>query len=132
MTGCLRDRFAIVGCGLTPTARAGAVGLSPLALEAWGMRLAIEDAGLKRGDIDGAVHTMMATPHPPAQWVDTASRTLGLRPSFHLNVSRGGQAAHNGILLATQALSLGLANYVVVSCGMPGRSGVAGAVGWPQ
>jgi acetyl-CoA acetyltransferase len=123
MTPALRDRFAIVGCALTPTARDGAPGLSPLQLEAWAARLAIEDAGLRPADIDGAIHTMMATPHPPSQWNDTYSRTLGLRPNFYLNISRGGQTAHNGILLATQALSLGLATHVVVACGLAGRAG---------
>jgi acetyl-CoA acetyltransferase len=122
MSGGFRDCFAIAGVGLTPTARVGAPGMSGLMLEAWAARLAIEDAGLRREDIDGAVHTMMATPHPPAQWTDTYSRTLGLKPNFYLNVSRGGQAAHNGLILATQALALGLANYVIVSCGLPGRS----------
>src|ERR1700685_1728350 len=96
-----RDKFAIVGVGVTPTAQINSSGKSALMLEAWGAKLAIEDAGLTRHDIDGAVHTMMASPHPPAQWLDTYSRTLGLKPNFYLNISRGGPAAHNGILLAT-------------------------------
>jgi acetyl-CoA acetyltransferase len=118
----LRDRFAIVGVGVTPTIRSHAPGVSGLALEAWATRIAIEDAGLRRRDIDGSIHAMMASPHPPAQWTDAFSRALGLRPNFYLNVARGGQAAHNGILLATQTLGLGLAKYVSVSCGLPGWS----------
>lgn len=134
-----RDKFAIVGVGMTPTARSHAPGMSGMMLEAWAARLAIEDAGLERDDIDGAVHTMMASPHPPLQWTDTYSRMLGLTPNLYLTVSRGGQAAHNGLLLATQFLQLGLAKYVVVSCGLPGwsaahapsgGSGMLGAVGW--
>lgn len=125
--GDFRDRYAIVGVGLTPTARSHAPGMSAVSLEAWGARLAIEDAGLGRGEIDGAIHTMMATPHPPAQWTDGFSRILGLQPNFYLSVHRGGQAAHNGLLLATQALRLGLAKYVVIACGLPAMSGRSAA-----
>jgi acetyl-CoA acetyltransferase len=117
-----RDQFAIVGIGMTPTARSHAPNMSALALETWAAKLALEDAGLERDEVDGAIHTMMATPHTPAQWVDSYSRTLGLKPNFYLNVARGGQTAHNGVLLATQALSMGLANFVVVACGLPGWS----------
>jgi acetyl-CoA acetyltransferase len=117
-----RDRFAIAGIGITPTSRSHAPGMSAMMLEAWAARIAIADAGLTRTDIDGAVHTMMGSPHPPAQWRDAYTRTLGLKPNFYLTVSRGGQAAHNGILLATQALALGLAEYVIVSCGLAGWS----------
>jgi acetyl-CoA acetyltransferase len=118
-----RDKYAIVGIGMTPTSRTHAPpGMSGLMLEAWGAKLAIEDAGLRREDIDGTIHATMASPHPPAQWIDSYSRTLGLKPNFYLSVARGGQAAHNGILLATQMLSMELANYVIVSCGLPGWS----------
>lgn len=134
-----RDEFAIVGVGMTPTARSHAPGMSAMMLEAWAARLAIEDAGLGREDIGGAVHAMMASPHPPLQWTDTYSRMLGIRPNFYLTVARGGQAAHNGLLLATQYLRLGLADYVLVSCGLPGWSsthaptgatGMLGTGGW--
>src|SRR6267142_663077 len=115
-----RDKYAIVGIGMTPTSRTHAPpGMSGLMLEAWGAKLAIEDAGLRREDIDGTIHATLASPHPPAQWIDSYSRTLGLKPNFYLSVARGGQAAHNGILLATQMLSMELANYVIVSYGRP-------------
>jgi len=118
----LKDRYAIVGAAATPTARSHAPDKSNLMLEAWAAKLAIEDAGLRRSDINGAVHTMMASPHPPMEGTDTYSRMLGLRPNFYMTVARGGQTAHNGILLATQMLSLGLADYVLVSCAITGWS----------
>jgi acetyl-CoA acetyltransferase len=117
-----RDKYAIVGIGMTPTARTHAPGMSGLMLEAWAARLAIEDAGLRGENIDGAIHVMPAAPHPPPQWIDTFSRMLGLKPNFYLNVARGGLTAHNGILLAAQTLAIGLANHVIVSCGLPGWS----------
>jgi hypothetical protein len=56
----------------------------------------MEDAGMTRQDIDGAVHGMMASPHRPTQWTYTYSRAMGLNPN--LSVARGGQAAPNGIV----------------------------------
>jgi hypothetical protein len=88
-------------------------------LEAWAAKLAMEYAGLTRQDIDGAVHGMIASPHPPTQWTDTYSRAMGLKPNIYISIARGGQAAHNGILLATQLLNLEMATYVIVSCGLP-------------
>ena len=91
-------------------------------LEAWAARLALADAGLSREEMDGAVHAISGSPHPPVQWTDTYSRTLGLRPNIYLTIARGGLAAHNGILLATQLLNLGIATYAIVSLGLPSWS----------
>jgi acetyl-CoA acetyltransferase len=132
MVGDLRDRFAIVGAGLTPTAQTHARGMSPLMLETWAAKLAIEDAGLQRQDVDGAIHAMMGSPHAPAQWLDAYSRTLGIPAAFYLNIAKGGHAAHNGILLATQVLRLGLAKYVLVTCGLPGWSAAHPEEGLPS
>ncbi|MDP3316297.1 MAG: hypothetical protein Q8M47_09555 [Devosia sp.] len=120
--GEFRDKFAIVGAAVTPTARTHAKGYTGLMLEGWAARLAIEDAGLRREDIDGAVHTIFGSPHPPAQWDDAYTRVIGLKPNWYMTVARGGQMAHNGILLATQALSMGLCKYAIVSAGLPGWS----------
>ncbi len=119
----LRDKFAIVGVGITPTARTHAPGVSPLRLEAWAARLAIEDAGLRREDIDGAVHAAAGSPHANSgQWLDTYTRTLGIRPNVYLNTVRGAYVAHNGINVACQLLDMGLANYVIIATGLAGMS----------
>jgi acetyl-CoA acetyltransferase len=122
-----RGQCAIVGVGVTPTARIGSAGKSGLLLEAWAARLALEDAGVARSMVDGAVHCMMASPHPPSQWIDTYSRTLGIAPNFYLNIARGGQAAHNGMLLARHLLDVELATVVLVTCGLPGYTATRGA-----
>ncbi|MBI4330941.1 MAG: hypothetical protein HY673_06650 [Chloroflexi bacterium] len=125
----VRDRYAIVGVGMTPTARTHAPGVFNMTLEAWAARLAIEDAGLRREDIDGAVHGWPASPHPVALWKDSYSRELGLKPGFYMNIQRGGQVAHNGILLAMRALATGQATCVIMACGVSGASGWPGAPG---
>jgi acetyl-CoA acetyltransferase len=56
MSKALRDRYVIVGVGVTPTARKGGEGRSAQQLEAMAVSAAIKDAGLDRSDIDGAVH----------------------------------------------------------------------------
>src|SRR5271156_4962275 len=105
-----RDRFAIVGAAHTPTARTHAGGLSAHQLEAWAVKLAMEDAGLRREDIDGAVHAI-AMPG-----TDSYSRKLGLRPNFYYPIGRAASAVA-GLLFATQAIATGNASCVVVSNG---------------
>lgn len=122
------NRFAIVGVGVTPTGRHP--DKSARTLEAEAARLAIEDAGLKRADIDGAINTFAASPNPSGSWVDSYSRVLALPAKFYIGIGRSGAAAINGMLLATQALSLGLANYVVVACA--GKRGTPARPEWPQ
>ncbi len=125
----VRDRYAIVGVGITPTARTNAPGIFNMTLEAWAARLALEDAGLKRQDIDGAVHGWSANPHPVALWKDAYTRELGLKPGFYMSIQRGGQVAHNGILLAMRALATGQATCVILACGVSGVSGWPGPTG---
>src|SRR5262249_16912968 len=107
-----RDQFAIVGIGQTPTTRTHAPGMSAHQLEAWGARLAIEDAGLKRGAIDGAIHV-----GPRGNGPDGYSRKIGLRTNFFIPIFRGGASSIEAILLATQAIATGNANYVLVTVG---------------
>jgi acetyl-CoA acetyltransferase len=108
MSPDFRDKFAIVGVGVTPTARTHADGLSAHQLEAWAVQQAMEDAGLRREDIDGAVHAV-ALPQ-----TDSYSRKLGLRPNFYYPIGRAASAIA-GTLFATQALATGNATHVAVS-----------------
>ena len=116
-SGEFRNRFAIVGVGVTPPPWRNSTNSRKM-LQAEAARLAIEDAGLRREDIDGAIHATVGSPNPMTAWTDAYSRVLGLKSNFYWTVSRGGSGAHLGVLLATQALALGLANYVVVADGI--------------
>jgi acetyl-CoA acetyltransferase len=110
MSGEFRDKFAIVGAAHTPTARTHSPGLSAHQLEAWAVKLALEDAGLAREDLDGAVHAM-AFPGS-----DAYSRKLGLRSNFYVPIGRAAGSI-TGLMLATQALATGNATHVAVSNG---------------
>jgi acetyl-CoA acetyltransferase len=104
-----RDRFAIVGVGVTPTTRPpGADGRSAQHLEAWAIKLAMEDAGLQRDDVDGVVHAGAQVGS------DTASRKLGLHSNFWFPIGRAASGIA-GAFFATQALATGNATCVVVS-----------------
>jgi acetyl-CoA acetyltransferase len=114
-------RFAIVGLGVV---HGRGLGKSSRALQAEAARLAIEDAGLRRDQIDGAVNGMGAGGSMPGGggFVDAFPRVLGLPINFYWTVARGGTGGIVGILAATRALELGIANYVVVACGEAGWS----------
>lgn len=108
MTHDFRDRFAIVGVGITPTARTHAAGRSSQEMEAWAVKLALEDAGLSAHEVDGAVHAVAG------EESDSYSRKLGLRPNFFINVGRG-TATIASVLFATQAIATENATCVAVS-----------------
>ncbi|KXX54208.1 thiolase C-terminal domain-containing protein [Rhodococcus sp. LB1] len=112
-----RDKYAIVGVGVSPTARTGGQGKSAQQMEAWAIQRAIEDAGLERKDIDGAVHSSVQT------ITDAATRKLGLSPNFYFPIGRnaGGVA---GLMFATHALATGNAKYVSISLGLSWLSDV--------
>jgi acetyl-CoA acetyltransferase len=111
MTDSFRDRFAIVGVGVSPTTRTGGRGLSAQQMEALAVRDAIEDAGLTRRDIDGAVHAAAQNGS------DAFSRKLGLSPNFYYPIGRMAGAVAS-LFFATQALATGNASYVSVSLGL--------------
>jgi hypothetical protein len=95
-----RDRYAIVGVGISLTTRTAAQGKSAQQLEAWAVKSAIEDAGLRRQDIDGAVHAA-------AQFgADAYSRKLGPSSNFCYPIGRMAGAVA-GVFFATQALATG-------------------------
>ncbi len=120
-TAPFRDRYAIVGFGMTRMGRVP--GYSGRALQAEAARLAIEDAGLRMDQIDGAINARNeAGEGGSGNWTDAFPRVLGLPVKFYWHLGRGGPAAAISIVAATQALELGLANYVVVAHGSQGWS----------
>src|SRR5271155_1620619 len=111
MTAAFCDEFAIVGVAHTPTTRTHAEGRTRQELEAWAAKLAIEDAGLRRQDIDGAVRAL------GMQESDSYSRKLGLKPSFYYPIGRAASTIAS-LFFATQALATGNASYVCISLAM--------------
>ena len=109
-----RDHFCIVGLGVTKVGHIP--GCTPRMLEVEASRLAIEDAGLTPQDIDAAIQ---AESDPGGgvrpRYDDAFPRMLGLPVKVYFTVGRGGEVAILAILAATQLLSLGIANYVLIA-----------------
>lgn len=108
--------FAI--CGLGFIAGKG-LAMSARSLQAEAARRAIEDAGLKRSDINGAIQANGVAGSMPGGggWIDGYSRVLGLTPNWYYSIGRGAIGSVSGMLAATRAIELGLADYVVLAAG---------------
>ncbi len=112
--------LAIVGLGMVTEPQPGR---SVRRIEAEAARLAIEDAGLQREDVDGAIQlTMHAGSGSTPSSSDAFPRLLGLPVKFYSETGRGGGIAAQGIMAAARYLELGIANYVVVAVGANGWS----------
>jgi acetyl-CoA acetyltransferase len=114
----LSGKFAIVGLGVIvgPNAQYQP-GRSSLMLEAEAARLAIEDAGLRREDVDGSVH-VHGGPRSGRGMVepsDAYPRLLGLPVNFYYRCGRGGSWGTFGLATALSFLQIGAANYVVIA-----------------
>ncbi len=125
----LRGKAAIVGIGELPTRRAYP-GRSMEGLCAEAARLAIEDAGLRKEDIDGLVVEGGTT--TPAMMADY----LGMRPVFATGVSMQGATGATAVTVAASAIAGGLCNTVLIVMGAarapgagPRRAPGGGSVG---
>ncbi len=118
MTFSLRDKYCIVGIGETSYSKKSGRTVLDLASEA--CKKAIDDAGVKRSDIDGIV-SFNFNDSVPAISVATA---LGIPQALYaVDYASGGNAANLIILAAVAALEAGLATHVVCYRAMNGRSG---------
>ena len=115
MAKALKNKFAIVGLGVL-AGRYPDHSMRSLQMEA--ARLAIEDAGLKVSEVDGAINVQRAPgSREVAAESDAFPRLLGMPARTYFQVSRGGTGGIVSILAATKFLELGLANYIVVCVG---------------
>ncbi|MGH7820722.1 MAG: thiolase family protein [Candidatus Binatia bacterium] len=106
----LKAKCAIVGLGLTPM---GKVYDSPTGFAVEAVRLALGDAGLRRGDLDGLLL------NPGLAWTDTAmgsfalQQAMGLRDlRFQATLNLGGATAAAMVQQAVMAIDAGLATTV--------------------
>jgi acetyl-CoA acetyltransferase len=91
-------------------------GRSARMLEAEATRLAIEDAGLQRSDINGAVQLRRAGGGGERPVLtDAYPRVLGLPVNFYYTIGRGGCLAGLAIPQVWGMLELGIADYVVLT-----------------
>lgn len=131
-TESIRGKAAIAGLGITPMGRIYGRDVVYFAKEA--VRLAIEDAGLQREDIDGLLINPGTTPLGGFAGL-ALQGALGLGDLRFVNsMNMGGATAISMVQFAAMAVVHGLANYVVcVFADAPlreGRGGSAAYGGW--
>ncbi|MBI4329943.1 MAG: thiolase family protein [Chloroflexi bacterium] len=111
-----QHKYAIIGLGNTKMGRQPEH--TGRAYEAEAVRLAIEDAGLKKEDIDGCIHTKMeAGGQSLHSWTDGFPRVLGIPSNFYFHIGRGGAMGTFAIAAACGFLEMGLANYIAIGYG---------------
>src|SRR5579859_6178208 len=112
-----KPKYAIVGMGMVTGPYPD--GVTARGAEAEAGRLAIEDAGLRRQDINGALQLRRtAGGGERTPWADAFPRILGLLFRFFFTVGRGGALAGLGIATAIGFLELGIADYVLIAGGV--------------
>ena len=115
----LKDKYAIVGVGYTPQGRIPARTSLSFHLEA--CINAIEDAGLKKNDIDG----LICYRHFPASSDENdltpfvVAQHLGIEPKY---LYQDANCSRSHLQNAVSALDSGLCNYVIISFGHNARS----------
>ena len=103
----IRGKTAIVGIGELPTKKAYP-GRTTFSLLTEAAKLAIEDAGLRKSDIDGLVCAGEQGFNP----IELAEY-MRLRPTFCEGVTLHGSSGSHSIAIAAAAIAAGYANYVV-------------------
>jgi acetyl-CoA acetyltransferase len=125
----LRDQTAIVGVGNSTFARR-TPDVSPLSLVVEAMRMALDDAGLRRDQIDGLLINIGT---PMGVDYDQTAEALGLDIRFADQTWTHGRQLGTVLAHAAMAVYFGLADYVACVCGLNwSRSGTVGAPGQNQ
>ncbi len=121
----LNNRVAVAGVGLSAFERRSA--RSPLGLAAEAFKDALDDAGLKKSDIDGLLTNIG---HPLGVDYDRLAEALGLSIRYAGQTWTHGRFVGPTIIHAALAIAAGLANYVACLVGLSfSRLGVMGGPG---
>ncbi len=124
-----REKGAITGIGETPYTSAS--GKSSLALQLEASLMAIADAGLVPGDIDGLITYSTAQESAEDFVVNFGLEEL----RFSATVPMGGASCVGAVQCAVAVISAGICRHVLIPVGRNGRSGSranARALGLPQ
>ena len=105
----LRGKAAIIGIGEVPTRRSYP-GRTMYGLCADATRLALEDAGLRKADLNGLVTDGAGAPAAMAEYI-------GIRPTFATGVSMQGASGATSVVVAVSAVNAGLCDTVLVVMG---------------
>lgn len=112
----LKDKCAIVGVGMTKLSKKNPE-LSVMGFALEGCKRAIEDAGLKKDDIDGLLFT-----HPSQQgerhgFGGRVADLLGIHSSFTATVDAGGATPIVLVQMASMAINAGMCKNVICCYG---------------
>jgi acetyl-CoA acetyltransferase len=113
----LRDRCAIVGVGHSRLGRVPGVSAIDLLIEA--IKNAVDDAGIKVGEIDGL---LCRGPQDVYCFHQLVGARLGINARFSTTIDSGGAGQALSVALAVMAIEAGMANTVVVGYGGNGWS----------
>lgn len=105
-------KYAIVGLGVVAGPQPGR---SERMIAAEAARLAMEDAGLTRDDIDGAIDLRRSGGGGDrASYSDPFTRVLGLKNNYYFTCGRGGALAGLGMAAAMSFIDRGISNHVML------------------
>ena len=116
----LGGRGAIVGVGITP--QGTFPGCSNLTLSLDAFKLALDDCGLKKEDIDGLLSEPGTSELGWSLDYLRLGQALGINPRFTGSMMQGGATGASLVQMAVMAVNAGLANYVACCFGDAQRS----------
>ncbi len=111
----IKGKAAIIGYGETEFVKRNPGNRSNYTEYCRAAKLAIEDAGLTKDDIDGLISIYPLDEQPT--WTEDLQEYLQLHPKFLDNVYRGGAAGNAAILYAAAAIAGGICNTVLIVAG---------------
>ncbi len=117
----LKNKASIAGIGASEQGKVP--GSSPLSLQVEAFKRALDDCGLKKGQIDGLL-TMPGTTTPEGAWnYLRLGETLGINPRFTGTMMLGGATAGALVHQAAMAITHGLATHVACVFGDTAATG---------
>ncbi len=111
----LRDRYAIVGIGLSRFGKVPGVSAMGFCLEA--ATRAIADCGVARDDVDGVLCLMPAQMGEQHGWASRVAALLGITPRYCSTMDMGGATAIGMLQTAVMAIEAGFCEVVLCTFG---------------
>jgi acetyl-CoA acetyltransferase len=133
MNRSIAGEVAIAGVGETGLGRSEGVGAMRLHAEA--ARLALEDAGLTKNDVDGVL-TCNSYTEPYRQHSIVFAEYMGIQPRYTATLLVGGASHAAMVIHGAAAIAAGLCETVLIASadctltGMPPGGGVSKMAGW--
>lgn len=113
----MRGEVAIVGCGRTPYSRAkpGEPSLNVDEYIAWAAELALNHAGMSKGDFDGqGLGVSHAEVAHTVNWSAATAENLGISPKVLIRADQGGASASAMLIRAAAMIHAGIVDRVLV------------------